>query len=116
MFPLLFPYGLARIHEQARDCLSENDIRQLLYWHCTGAWGEHIVASRKKENMNSIGAKDGRVTSYFTVTLRTFKVTTYLNIDINDFGYDSNYVDFDCDQNKWANSLFPVKNITFISF
>ena len=115
MFPLLFPYGSARVSHEAKEILTHDQINQMLYLHTTGAWGD-ITESARDTNLFHIKNKAGTIKSLHSINNRVFIVAT--NLDVAPSLYISRYIAyivFDSDQERWAGSSFPDYNLTFIS-
>jgi len=109
MFPPLFPYGLARVSTQTKTLVDNDAIRQMLYLHSSGSFGD-ISPERRQENLVSIKLRDGTIESRFDLNGYLFCITTYLDYGRSNTG--TNYVSFDSDEKEWLGSSFPVHNIT----
>lgn len=115
MSSLLFPYGSARISRQAKKILTEEEIKQMLYQHTTGAW-ENISQSTRDKNLFQLKHKAGIIKNGHLINGNLFIIYTYLDVSPSFWADDTpNYIAFDSDQEKWAGSSFPEHNLTFIS-
>jgi hypothetical protein len=115
MFPLLFPYGSARISLASRETLADDQIRQILYLHTTGVWGD-IPQNTRDTNLFQLKNKAGTIKSLHSINDHVFIVATNLDVGPSLYARDTlAYVAFDSDQETWTRSSFPDYNLTFIS-
>lgn len=84
MFPLLFPYGEAKVSTQAAQHLPYEQCSNLLYLHSTGAW-DATAAETKATNLANIKNKRGIVLSRHHYDESTFIIKTRFNLAEEDY-------------------------------